>query len=80
MTSQPAVADSQPDFFRPFWGDYWIIDLGANYEYAVVGHPSRDYLWILSRTPTMDSTVYEAILARLREQGYEVARLNCTPQ
>jgi apolipoprotein D and lipocalin family protein len=34
-------------FFRPFWGDYWIIDLGANYEYAVVGHPSRDYLWIL---------------------------------
>jgi apolipoprotein D and lipocalin family protein len=67
-------------FFRPFWGDYWIIDLGPNYEYAVVGHPSRDYLWILSRTPTMDSAVYEGILGRLREQGYEVERLNRTLQ
>ncbi len=34
--------------------DYWIIDLGSDYEYAVVGHPSRDLLWILSRTPTTD--------------------------
>jgi apolipoprotein D and lipocalin family protein len=67
-------------FFRPFWGDYWIIDLGPNYEYAVVGHPSRDYLWILSRTPTMDGAVYEGILGRLREQGYEVQRLNRTQQ
>ncbi len=67
-------------FFRPFWGDYWIIDLGANYEYAVVGHPSRDYLWILGRTPTMDGPVYEGILGRLREQGYEVERLNRTQQ
>jgi apolipoprotein D and lipocalin family protein len=67
-------------FFRPFWGDYWIIDLGANYEYAVVGHPSRDYLWILSRTRTMDDAVYERILGRLREQGYEVQRLNRTQQ
>lgn len=67
-------------FFRPFWGDYWIIDLGANYDYAVVGHPSRDYLWILGRKPTMDNAVYEGILGRLRAQGYEVARLERTPQ
>ena len=67
-------------FFRPFWGDYWIIDLGPNYEYAVVGHPSRDYLWILSRTPAMDGPVYEGILGRLREQGYEVQRLHRTQQ
>jgi len=67
-------------FFRPFWGDYWIIDLGSSYEYAAVGHPSRDYLWILSRTPQMDAAVYDGILARLREQGYEVERLNRTLQ
>lgn len=67
-------------FFRPFWGDYWIIDLGADYEYAVVGHPSRDYLWILSRTATMDSAVYDGIIMRLRAQGYEVERLNRTLQ
>jgi apolipoprotein D and lipocalin family protein len=67
-------------FFRPFWGDYWIIDLGSSYEYAVVGHPSRDYLWILSRTPQMNAAVYDGILARLRDQGYEVERLNRTLQ
>jgi apolipoprotein D and lipocalin family protein len=67
-------------FFWPFWGDYWIIDLGNDYEYAVVGHPSRDYLWILSRTPTMERTVYEGILARLRAQGYPLRRLRKTLQ
>jgi len=73
-------AKLEVSFFRPFWGDYWIIDLGADYGYAVVGHPSRDYLWILSRTPTMDTAIYDAIVERLRSQGYEVERLNRTQQ
>ena len=80
VVDQTTNAKLEVSFFRPFWGDYWIIDLGANYEYAVVGHPSRDYLWILSRAKTMDSTVYQGILGRLREQGYQVERLNRTPQ
>jgi apolipoprotein D and lipocalin family protein len=67
-------------FFRPFWGDYWIIDLGRDYEYAVVGHPSRDYLWILSRTPALPEATSRAILARLQAQGYETARLVRTLQ
>jgi apolipoprotein D and lipocalin family protein len=67
-------------FFWPFSGDYWIIDLGANYEFAVVGHPSRTYLWILSRTPRMDDGTYQAILGRLKAQGYDLSRLNKTLQ
>jgi apolipoprotein D and lipocalin family protein len=67
-------------FFRPFWGDYWIIDLGENYEYAVVGNPSRDYLWILSRTPTLEAAIYDGILERLTKQGYEPSRLVLTAQ
>ena len=67
-------------FFGPFWGDYWIIDLRQDYEYAVVGHPGRDYLWILSRTPHMDEGVYEAILKRLVAMDYQVDRLVRTPQ
>jgi len=66
--------------FRPFWGDYWIIDLGPDYEYAVVGHPSRDYLWILSRTPTLDEAAYAAILSRLEDKGYPLEPLNKTKQ
>jgi apolipoprotein D and lipocalin family protein len=67
-------------FFWPFSGDYWIIDLGTNYEYAVVGHPKRNYLWILSRSPKMDQAVYEGIIERLKKQHYDVARLNKTLQ
>ncbi len=63
-------------FFWPFSGDYWIIDLGADYEYAVVGHPKRTYLWILSRKPRMDSKTYEGILQRLKAQAYDISRLN----
>lgn len=54
-----------------FWGDYWILDLGDDYEYAVVGSPSRKYGWILSRTPTLDWRTLEGILNRLVQQGYE---------
>ncbi len=67
-------------FFRPFWGDYWIVDLADDYSYAVVGHPGRDYLWILARTPTMADATYRSILARLQAQGYETSRLVRTLQ
>ena len=67
-------------FFWPFSGDYWIIDLGKNYEYAVVGHPKRTYLWVLSRTPVMDESVYNGILERLKAKGYDVSKLEKIPQ
>jgi apolipoprotein D and lipocalin family protein len=62
-------------FFRPFYGDYWIIDLGQDYEYAVIGHPERTFLWILGRTGHMENNVYLAILSRLEKQGYDTSRL-----
>lgn len=62
-------------FFWPFSGDYWIIDLGKDYEYAVIGHPEREYLWILSRTKTMTEALYEAILERLKTAGYDTSEL-----
>ena len=67
-------------FFGPFYGDYWIIALGEQYEYAVVSEPSRKYLWILSRTPQMDDARYQQILVFLTEQGFDIARLTLTPQ
>ena len=67
-------------FFWPFHGSYWIIDLAPDYSWAVVGHPSREYLWILSRTPQMDPATYDAILGRLRAQAYDTSLLVKTPQ
>jgi len=57
-------------FFWPFRGDYWIIDLGQEYEYAVIGTPNRQYLWILSRTPEMHPDVLEKILQNVEKQGF----------
>jgi len=62
-------------FFWPFRGDYWIIDLGTEYEYAVVGTPNRKYLWVLSRTPVMDDAVYAAIMERVRQLGFDPGRV-----
>ena len=53
-----------------FWGDYWIIGLGEDYEYAVVGTPSRKYGWILSRTPLLSQEKLDGIFDLLRDQGY----------
>ena len=67
-------------FFWPFKGNYWIIDLSPDYQWAVVGEPSRKYLWILSRTPTMDGAIYQEILERLPQKGYDPAKLRRTDQ
>ncbi len=60
----------------PFvWGDYWIIDLAPDYTYAVVGEPGRTYLWILSRTPSMDEKKFQEILAGIKHKGYDLSGL-----
>lgn len=63
-----------------FAGNYWVIELGENYEYAVVGEPSRKYLWILSRTETLPEGVYNGILERLESvHHYDTSKLLKTP-
>ncbi len=63
-----------------FYGDYWILEVGETYEYAVVGVPSRDYLWILSRTPKLEQAKLDAILARTRAAKFDTSRLELTQQ
>lgn len=55
---------------RPFWGDYWIIGLDENYQWAIVGTPSRKYGWVLSRTPVLSDETMREIFERLRSQNY----------
>ncbi|MDX9696392.1 MAG: lipocalin family protein, partial [Bacteroidales bacterium] len=62
-------------FFWPIKAKYWIIDLAEDYSYAVVGHPNRKYLWILSRTPQMDDATYQQIIDRLKEQEFNTELL-----
>lgn len=77
---EASLAKLKVQFIWPFSGDYWIIDLDPEYRFAAVGSPSRKYLWILSRTPTMDPGTYEALLRRVASKGYDLGRLRVTPQ
>lgn len=67
-------------FIPMVWGDYWIIDLDKDYGLAAVSEPGREYLWILSRTPTVSKPAYDALVARLAGQGLDVRKLERTPQ
>jgi apolipoprotein D and lipocalin family protein len=71
-----------PDWMSalPFvWADYWVIALDADYRWAIVGEPGREYLWILSREPTMDEQTLEGLKARARMMGYDLAELIVAP-
>jgi len=71
-----------PFFGRYGWfaGNYWVIELGENYEYAVVGEPKRKFLWILSRTKTLPADLYNEILERLETiHHYDTSKLIKTP-
>lgn len=67
-------------FFWPFRAKYWIIDLADDYSYAVVSHPNKKYLWILSRSPKMEEAVYLEILSRLKAKGFDLSKLQKTVQ
>ncbi len=57
------------------WADYWVIALDPEYQWAVVGEPDRRYLWILSRLPEMDRTLFEQLKAKAEAMGYDLAPL-----
>ena len=67
-------------FLPMVWGDYWVIDLDADYQLVAVSEPQREYLWVLSRTPQVDPQRYQALLQRLSQQGFDVRKLEPTRQ
>jgi len=65
--------------FGGYVGEYWILEVGPDYRYAVVGHPSREYLWVLSRSKTIDPKDLEVALDHVRRQNFDTERLQYTP-
>lgn len=80
VTNATTNAEWNVQFFWPFKLEYRVIDLAPDYRWAVVGHPSRKYLWVLSRTPTLDPTIYQGILNRTAAQGYDLSQVTLVPQ
>jgi apolipoprotein D and lipocalin family protein len=77
---QPAVinvrfAPAWLTWLPQVWAEYWVIEVDAGYRWAVVGSPSRKYLWILSRQPEMPHQLFDALKQRARQRGYAVDKL-----
>lgn len=62
-------------FFRPFYGKYWVMALDSGYQYALVGHPNRQYLWFLSREPNLSHEIFQKLAAQAAQQGFDTSRL-----
>jgi apolipoprotein D and lipocalin family protein len=92
VTGEARSADERPAAFEvrfaprwlswlPFvWGDYQIMALDDDYRWAMVGAPSRKYLWILSREPSLPESRIQALLAEARRQGFETEDVVRSPQ
>lgn len=62
-------------FFWPFSGHFWVIDVAPDYSWALIGHPEKKSCWVFSRTPTMDDALYQTLVGTLTTRGYDVSRL-----
>ncbi len=70
-----APAKLKVSFFWIFYGDYYVLELDEDYRWAVIGSSSDKYLWILSRTPQMAPEVYNDLLQRIKQRGYDTSAL-----
>ena len=62
-------------FFLFFYGDYYVLDIDTNYQWAMIGSSSDKYLWILSRSPKLDDNLYNSILKKIEKRGYDISKL-----
>ena len=75
FTGSPRTGALKISFFGPFYGGYNVIALDSDYRYALVCGPDRDYLWILSRTPTIPEDVKKQMLNTAARQGFAIEKL-----
>lgn len=62
-------------FFWPFYASYWVLYVDPDYQYAVVGEPSRTYLWFLARNPSLDQATIDKLKSIAISQGYDLSEL-----
>ncbi|AOF16419.1 TPA: outer membrane lipoprotein Blc [Yersinia enterocolitica] len=71
----PQQASLKVSFFGPFYGGYNVIDLDDEYQHALIAGPNREYLWILSRTPTIDNQTRDRLVSVAKHYGFPVEEL-----
>jgi apolipoprotein D and lipocalin family protein len=67
-------------FLWPFKAPYLVIDLAPDYSTTTIGYPSKDLIWIMSRTPTLSEETYQSLIQKASSQGYDTSRIVKVPQ
>ena len=80
MVEESRNAKLRVSFFRPFYGDYWILALDQDYRWVLIGEPSRKYGWVLSRTPNLDDASLQIALDKAATLGFDRSAFRRTPQ
>ncbi len=80
VVDESTGAEWRVQFFWPISFAYQILEIDPAYRYAVVGHPSKKYVWIMAREPEMSEGTFGGILSRLIDRGYDVSRIQRCPQ
>lgn len=76
FVGKPDVGYLKVSFFGPFYGSYIVFDLDQqNYQYSMVSGPDTSYLWILSRTPTLDEATKKRLVAKAQALGFDTSKL-----
>jgi len=78
QASPNSASQLKVTFFWPFRADYWVIGLDEDYQWALVGNPNRQYLWILARTPNLSKSELARALEVAKNQGYDLKLLKFT--
>ena len=80
VVDEASRAEWKVRFYWPLAFGYHIVGLDEDYQWSMVGHPTRNYAWIMARNPTMDDELYQSLLARFEALGYDSTRLLKVPQ
>lgn len=75
FVGEPDIGHLKVSFFGPFYGSYIVFELGADYRYSMISGPDRSYLWLLSRTPTVDDTLKQRFIDKARALGFDTNAL-----
>lgn len=76
FVGQPDQGYLKVSFFGPFYGAYVIAELDhENYQYSLVSGPNTSYLWILSRTPTLDAATKDRLVKKAAALGFDTSKL-----
>ena len=80
LKDKPHIGELEVSFFRPFYGDYRIIELAPDYSYAVVTSSTKNYFWILARTSKMAPELQQRLIAKAKAWGFNIEKLEFPKQ